>query len=257
MPMEKTKDIKQKIISTSVTLVLFLTIALCIFVMFQVFTQGYASFGGFSMFRVATGSMGEEIPIKSLIVVKRVDIQELEVGDIVTFSSKMPDMAGMTITHRVVEKELDDNGEPRLKTRGDANPSIDSYYLTADNLIGKVIWCSGQKNFFADFISFFTGKIGFLAFVAFPCLLIAGMILRECVGNIKNDMKKALQQIESEGAVQQDIDHVLASSAKDEAMQDQEKTVESSEQESEYEQMRERIRAELMEELKQQHDREQ
>jgi signal peptidase len=255
--MEKTNSIKNKILSISVTLVLFLTIALCIFVMFQVFTQGYASFGGFSMFRVATGSMGEEIPIKSLILVKRVDIQELEVGDIVTFSSQIPDMAGMTITHRVVEKELSDNGEIRLKTRGDANPSIDSYYLTADNLIGKVIWCSGKQNFFADFISFFTGKVGFLAFVAFPCLLIAGMILRECVGNIKNDMKKALQQIEAESAVQQDIDHASALSTGAEAVQDQAKTVETSEQDSEYEQMRERIRAELMEELKQQHDREQ
>ena len=251
--MKKTNQIKNRIISTSVTIVLFLAIALCLFVMFQVFTQGYASIGGYSMFRVATGSMGESIPIQSLIIVKRVDIQELEVGDIVTFSSKMPDMAGMTITHRVVEKEVTEQGEIRLITRGDANPSIDSHYLTADNLIGEVIWCSGNRNFFADFISFFTGKVGFLAFVAFPCLLVAGMILRECVGNIKNDMQKVLQQMDEQANQTTSEGFACAENA----VADDQNSQEKSDKASEYEQMRERIRAELMEELKQQHDREQ
>lgn len=260
MNMEKTKKNKtteSKILSRMVTLLLIFAIALCLFVTVQVLSRGYASFAGFSLFRVATGSMEPEIPAKSLIVTKYEDIENIQVRDVVCFRAQSPSMMGKTITHRVISKDTID-GKICLQTQGDANPTADAYYVTQDNLVGKVIWCSGEDNFFADFVAFFTNKIGFLALVAFPCLLIAGIILRDCVGNIKGDLKKVLEEMAQEDNDKKDPRENGESEQSTEQEEPSEQTVSPASHmtDEEYEKMRERIRAELIEELKQDDDRE-
>ena len=82
--MEKTdkKKQKNKLVSRLVTLFLIFTIALCLFVVVQVLSRGYASFGGFSLFRVATGSMEPEMPVGTLLISKETDINDIEIKDV-------------------------------------------------------------------------------------------------------------------------------------------------------------------------------
>ena len=252
--MEKTdkKKQKNKLVSRLVTLFLIFTIALCLFVVVQVLSRGYASFGGFSLFRVATGSMEPEIPEKALIITKYEGIEKIEVRDVICFRAQSPGMIGKTITHRVIER-MEVDGKIYLRTQGDANPIADSYYVTEEILVGTVVWCSGSGDFFSKFISFFTNKIGFLALVAFPCLLIAGVILRDCVKNIKGDLKKVLEEMATAETQQ-------AKEETDKEQQDKEPREGNSSSETvsqeDYEEMCARIRAELIEEMKQENGRE-
>lgn len=275
--------IGKKIVSSLVTLFLICAVFLCFSVMMQVLNKGYASIGGYSLFRVVTGSMEPEIFAGEMIASKSVDIETLDVGDVICFRSKSPQMLGRSITHRVIAKSVDASGNVQLTTKGDANLVADEYYVTQDNLIGKVIWQSHTDSFFSDFVGFFSNKISFLACIALPCLLIAGLIFRDCVKNVKRDIEKALNELHEGGeagdetvpdpvaekGATDDVESVskptaeAERNAEDKEIQTDSQKEETATRESmgidprEYEEMYARIRAELIEELKQEHDREQ
>lgn len=274
----------RKVVSALVTLLLICTIFLCFTVAMQVLSRGYASFGGYSLFRVVTGSMEPEIPVGALLISADTDIESIRVNDIVCFRSKSPDMLGRSITHRVIGITHDANGRVQLQTKGDANVAADGYYVTADNLIGRVTWYSDGEFFLASVISFFTNKISFLAFVALPCLVIAGLIFRNCVKNVKRDIATAMAELLEQERQEEAVATVTAvefknvRGAKSRPMPDtpaspaeepktrtkKVKIKETTTAESvfaglsnrEYEEMCARIRAELMEELKKENDRE-
>lgn len=63
--------------------------------------------------------MAPTIPTGSLVVLRWVDADTVEPGDIITFRS--PVDADLLVTHRVVAVEPAD-GTPMFATRGDANP---------------------------------------------------------------------------------------------------------------------------------------
>ena len=65
-------------------------------------------------------------------LVRRCDVEDIKVGDVVTFRSE-PEQ--IYVAHRVVEK-----GQGFLITRGDANPFNDPTPVTNENLVGKEIW---------------------------------------------------------------------------------------------------------------------
>ena len=265
--------IGKKIVSSLVTLLLVCTVFLCFSVVMQVLNKGYASIGGYSLFRVVTGSMEPEIFAGELIASKSVDIDTLEVGDVICFRSKSPQMLGRSITHRVIGRSLDAEGNVQLLTKGDANLAVDEYYVTQDNLIGEVVWQSHTDSFLSDFVGFFSNKISFLACIALPCLLIAGLIFRDCVKNVKQDIAKAMKELlESEGQAtasaldpteEEATPRILESETEEQQSDSQSPKEETANRVSmemdprEYEEMYARIRAELIEELKQEHDREQ
>lgn len=82
----------------------------------------------FQMRTVISGSMEPNMPIGSLIVTKKVPIDRLEVGNIVSFESN-----GEIVTHRIAKME-----EGKIFTKGDANPSWDEGYV--EEVIGKVLF---------------------------------------------------------------------------------------------------------------------
>lgn len=217
----------QKRISVLVTILLVLAVLLCLYVAIQSMSNGYVNIGGFMMFRVVTGSMEPTIPTGALLVTKQVDISQIELNDIVCFRTQEAAIWGKIVTHRVVELLELENGEVLLRTQGDANLVADGYMVTQGNLIGKVIWHTGDDSALASVFSFFTNKVGFLGCIVFPCLLLAGLILKECVSNIRNELQNTLDELEQA----EPIDPLCGMT------------------QQEYDEMYERIRAELMEEL--------
>lgn len=228
---------KKKIISVSVTVFLVITVCFCLFVAIQVLSRGYASIGNKSFFRVITGSMEPSVSVGELIVTNNVDIEEIEVKDVICFTSRSPDMLGAVITHRVVDKGVGPSGEILLVTKGDANLSIDAQYVTAENFIGKMVWSSGDSGI-ATILSFLSGGYGFLVCIVFPAVLILTIIMREIVRSMKRDMESLVREIEDTEPQSDDPEKVSIS-------------------EEEFDQMRERIRKELMEEINNSDDSEQ
>lgn len=225
-----------KVGSVAATAALVLAVLLCLVLMIQIMTIGYASVFGYSVFRVVTPSMEPEIPVNALLLSRQTEITELQEGDIICFRSRDPSMLGRVITHHIIHV-YDYGGERLLETMGDANPAPDGYFVNAENLVGKVVRYTRKTNFITSVVAFMNNSIGFLACIVFPCLLIAVFVLRNGVRNIRNEMESVMKAIDEDfGETQRQTQREIEA---------YEITPE------EYQQMYERIRRELLEELRQ------
>ena len=175
--------------------ILVLSVVLVFTVVTQISNKGYVQIFGKSMFRVVTGSMEPTIETGALLICDDTDIYDIQINDIVCFESNNSMMRGQVITHRVVDmKEI--NGVLRLTTKGDANTVEDALYVTENNLIGRVTWYSTDQDLIAKVISFMSGKIGFLACIVIPVLLVCGFALKESMKNIQLELEE-LRRIEA------------------------------------------------------------
>ena len=191
---QKFNNLHKKIGSALSTLALVISIILCLTVVTQVCSNGYVQIGGFSLFRVVSGSMEPELPVGTLLICQETEIQQIQEGDIICFRSRNPQIMGKIITHRVINVTVSGEGEPLLETKGDANLSADSEFVTRKNLIGRVNHYAKDGNFMASLVNVLTDKIGFLMLIMFPTLLIAGFILRSCMMNMRRDIEIALEE---------------------------------------------------------------
>ncbi|MBR3935292.1 MAG: signal peptidase I [Oscillospiraceae bacterium] len=228
----KSFDFHRKI-SFLVTVLLVLSVALCLYAAVQVVSNGYVNIGGFMMFRVVTGSMEPTVPIGSLLITKEVEIENIALNDIVCFRTRVEEIWGKVVTHRVVGIMETETGI-LLETKGDANPVMDGYYVDGTNLIGKVIWHTGDGSMLADALSLFTSKIGFLGFIVMPSLILAGLILKSTVGSIHHELQMMMEMERQQQIMEKPKEDPLCGIS-----------------EEEYREMYERIRKELMEELMQ------
>lgn len=79
---------------------------------------------------VYTGSMETAVPVGSLVVIKPVDPNRLEIGDIICFT--LPESAPTTVTHRIIN--ITSEG---FITKGDANEERDMWAVKKENVVGK------------------------------------------------------------------------------------------------------------------------
>lgn len=86
---------------------------------------------------VLTGSMRPDLPPGTLVVITPVPVEEIGVGDVITFQieSGRPEVA----THRVVARSVDSaSGEVRFTTQGDANNTPDPAPVGSAQILGRV-----------------------------------------------------------------------------------------------------------------------
>lgn len=247
---EKTNDInvRRRVLGIFTTLLLVFSIVLCLYIAIQVLGKGYATFGSTSFFRVVTGSMEPAVSVGDLIMTRGVDIEELEVGDIITFSSKAPGTVGKIITHRVIDKSKTETGKTILLTKGDANLVADGYYVDSDNLIGKVTHILGNSNFFSQIISFFTSKSGFVVCILLPVMMVSGIMLQSSVKTIKQNMMQLAEELAKEE--ENEAKTVEGATENDALSQNEDHADTVGVTEEEYREMYDAIRAELIAELK-------
>ena len=103
---------------------------------------------------VDTPSMGQAVPVGTLILTRPRALDALEPGDVVTYR---PPPNRSLYAHRVVGRD-----HLGVRVQGDLNGAPDPYPVTADNLVGKVVahWRA----------------VGYVV-RALPFLLVAGLVL--------------------------------------------------------------------------------
>lgn len=89
---------------------------------------------GFHLFSVESGSMTPEYPVGSLVIVREVEPENIEPGDVITFVANAD---GTTVTHRVVSA---DPVQQTFITKGDANAVNDAALVLWKNTVGKVVF---------------------------------------------------------------------------------------------------------------------
>ena len=102
---------------------------------------------GFRPYVVLSGSMEPTYHVGSMIYVKSVDPETIQVGDPITFLiNEELDVA----THRVIEI---DAANQHFYTQGDANDAPDGSPVHFNNLVGKPVFHIPMLGFFSDWVT--------------------------------------------------------------------------------------------------------
>lgn len=97
---------------------------------------------GCRFYYVLTGSMEPDIRQGSLIVAKKTPLDELKVGDTISFISHDPSIEGMINSHKIVAIEVNEEGKTEITTKGTANTIQDEYKVYPEDIKGKVVFKS-------------------------------------------------------------------------------------------------------------------
>jgi signal peptidase len=201
------KDHMRLYVGSSVFLAI--AVSVCLIFTVQVVTRGYVQIAGYSIFRVVTGSMEPTIPTGAVLVNQKTDIADIQVGDVICYRAKIQEIYGSVVTHRVVNITEDENQNILLETRGDANAVSDPYYVERDDLVGRVIWYTGRESTATNILSFINGKIGFLACIALPVLLLSGILMQGAVRSLRKEINQAMYELSQQSEDQRDAEERL------------------------------------------------
>lgn len=118
---------------------------------------------------IVSESMVPTIEVNDAIVVRRVEEEELKIGDIITFTSTDRIYNGLTITHRIVGIQEDATGNYIYRTKGDNNLLADTALVNLDNIYGKVILKIPKLGYLQKFVSSTTG---FILSIVLPVIIV-------------------------------------------------------------------------------------
>lgn len=139
--------------------------------------------GNYQIKTVLSGSMEPAIKTGAVVVVKPAD--NYEKGDVINFTGNFRLTSGkeVTVTHRIVEKNVSEAGVISYVTKGDANDDSDFETVAQRQVIGKVLFNVPYIGYVLE-----TAKkpYGFLALILIP----AGLIVLEQIKNIWTEFKK-------------------------------------------------------------------
>lgn len=93
---------------------------------------------GYRFYYIQTPSMEPDIPVGAAVFTKKIDPQQIRVGDVVTYS-----LSGTNISHEVIEilPACDETGLPWFRTKGIANEDPDPEMVRGDAVSGVVVLC--------------------------------------------------------------------------------------------------------------------
>ena len=159
---EKKRPLWQRIVGWVVSAIIAVAVLLGLLFVIQVPLFKKPAVYGYAVFYVSTWSMEPVIMKGDVIVVERVSsIDELEVGDIVTYYGKEGAMAGMIVTHRIIEI---DGG--MITVRGETNADKDPPFAF-DQLIGRYVKISPLLTALYGFVMKW-----FILIVAVPLVIV-------------------------------------------------------------------------------------
>lgn len=123
----------------------------------------------YSVLWVLSPSMEDTIPAQSYILVHKVQAEDVNENDVITFYSRDPAILGSMNTHRVVAV-IGDHEE--FVTRGDNNHGIDdAYHVFPEDVVAVYV---RNLPVLTAFGRFYSGVAGFIVMIS---VLTAGMIV--------------------------------------------------------------------------------
>ncbi len=145
---------------------------------------------------IISESMVPTIQVQDAIVIKRVEGEDIKVGDIITFTSTDTRFPGVTITHRVVEITKDEKGKYLFRTKGDHNNTADFTLIDEDHVNGKVVLKIPKIGYIQYFL---TQSYGWIIAVVIPCLGIVIYDIMKLCKVIKNNIKPKKKIVSKKG----------------------------------------------------------
>ena len=121
---------------------------------------------GIYMFHIISESMEPTFYKDDLAVVKSSNLEELKIGDIITFQQE-----DRVISHRIAEI-TEENGEEKLITKGDNNEVKDTEPVDIQNIYGKVILVIPKIGKAVNYIQTVSGLFNVCILIVIICILV-------------------------------------------------------------------------------------
>ena len=134
---------------------------------------------------IVSGSMEPIIKVRDAVIVKRATMDNIKVGDVITYRSTDESFYGILITHRVINIE-DVNGEKVFITKGDHNETIDRTPVHFAQIRGKVVMRVPKIGYLKYFL---IDYYGWIIAVLIPSVAIISYDIVKLFRNIKNGEK--------------------------------------------------------------------
>lgn len=158
---------------------IFLTVLLVVLLSPFLIVAAPQIIGGNGSYTVMSGSMGDALPVGSILITRHVEPGNINEGDIVLFEDGEDDY----VTHRVIEI-AEDNGTYQFTTKGDANENADLTPRSGSEVGGKKLLVIPYLGYITSQIR---SDIGMIAFILLPALLLVGMQLGMLFRELRDD----------------------------------------------------------------------
>ena len=123
----------------------------------------------FGLYTIISPSMTPNIKVYDVVFVKKTDVKDVKVDDVITFYSTNSYFGNTPITHRIVDiLEVPDVGV-MYRVKGDANERADDEKVYPNNVLGKVVFKIPQLGKLQFFLA---SKTGWLIAILIPALFI-------------------------------------------------------------------------------------
>ena len=116
----------------------FVTVILLL-ILVQRFSKNEVAIGGYRVFNVITESMVPEYEVGDVIISEEVEAKNIELGDDVVYLGKEAPFKDLTVTHRVVDLNENEDGSYSFITRGIAN-NVDDPIIEESQIYGRIIY---------------------------------------------------------------------------------------------------------------------
>lgn len=136
-------------------------------------------FFGFKTYEIVSRSMEHTINKNDIIVVKKVDKNEINENDIISF-----DNGNEIITHRIVDIE-NINGQTLYTTKGDNNRFVDDEKISFEQIEGKYVFKLSKLGYLMNFL-----KNRYFLIILFIILIFCFIHIINVKKRIKNREEK-------------------------------------------------------------------
>lgn len=127
---------------------------------------------GFSPLAVETNSMEPVFSGGDLILIKKTDIESLQIDDVISYYEPTVQDHSVVVTHRIVDITVNDDGLKLFTTKGDANNVNDSNKIPESEIVGEYI---GHIDNAGKLVMFMSTSTGVLVCVVLPFAVIIGV----------------------------------------------------------------------------------
>ena len=143
-------------------------------------------FFGWKPFIVLSGSMETEINAGDIVITKEVNPKILKKGDIIAFKK-----GNIVTTHRIIEMEMENNGNVVFSTKGDNNNTEDDFKVYSNEIEGIFKFKIKKLGNVAMFIQ---TPIGMVVCLSIPIALIIIIQIIQSRQNLSYVKRKAREQ---------------------------------------------------------------
>lgn len=142
---------------------------------------------GYHTYVIASNSMYPVLKYGDVVLVKEIDFNTINKGDIITYYGKEGEVKDKIITHEVIDI-LKENDTTVLKTKGRANTGVDPY-VYKDQVYGKFVYRFTLLSLLSKIIR---DKIGFVICILIPFSIL---FILEFISVTKEVKRKTIEDI--------------------------------------------------------------